>query len=138
VSNDLVNNNHAEWTGCHLKEFERCQETCLWNQQKQLLVGEEYVPFDFPKFPGWVNCNLWDGDERPNSLGPLKDDRVIWRKETEEKDPTVTKYLKLNWVEKRIGPKEATLLPPIIKFPSQHIHAAGILMSLFVAVNATT
>jgi hypothetical protein len=46
-----------------------------------------------------VNCNLWDGDERPDSLGPLKDDRVIWRKETEEMDPSITKYLKLNWVE---------------------------------------
>jgi hypothetical protein len=103
VSNDLVNNNHDEWTASQLKEFERCQKTCLWNQQKQLLLGEEYVPFEFPfefpKLPGWVNCNLWDGDERPTSLGPLKDDQVIWRKETKEKDPTVTNYLQLNWVE---------------------------------------
>jgi hypothetical protein len=82
-----------------LEEFERCQKTCLWNQQKELLVIEEYVPFEFPRLPGWVNCNLWDRDKRPDSLGPLKDDRVIWRKETKEQDPDVTNYLKLNWVE---------------------------------------
>jgi hypothetical protein len=83
-----------------LEEFERCQKTCLWDQQKELLVDKEYVPFEFPKLPCWVNCNLWDGDdERPDGLGPLKEGRIIWRKETKEKDPTITAYLKLNWEE---------------------------------------
>jgi hypothetical protein len=46
ISKDLVDTNHEEWTPCHLEEFERCQKTCLWNQQKELLVEEEYVPFE--------------------------------------------------------------------------------------------
>jgi hypothetical protein len=58
VSKELVDTNHKGWTGCHFEEFERCQKTCLWNQQKELLVEEEYVPFKFPRLPGWVNCNL--------------------------------------------------------------------------------
>ena len=63
-------------------------------------MEEKYVPFEFPRLPGWVNCNLWDGDNRPDDiLGPLKDDRVVWKKEVLEKDPKTTDYLKLDWVE---------------------------------------
>ena len=65
----------------------------------------EYIPFEFPKLPEWVNCNLWDGNERPANLGPLKDpdERFQWKKETLEmglmtEGPKWTEYLAdTNW-----------------------------------------
>ena len=87
IQTGRTTSNHEDWEKIYLGEFDRVRETCLWDQwQKMLEEDNPYIPFNFPKLPGWVNCNLWIGDERPETLGPLKDPdhRFQWKKETLE------------------------------------------------------
>ena len=67
-----------------IHEFHKVQKTVIW-EQYPLMVGDErkYQVFNFPKFCGWVDCNLWVGKDRPKSYGPLHDPRgsYSWVKE---------------------------------------------------------